>query len=198
MPSLILASASPRRRELLSQLEIAFDVVPSEVPETPLVGEDADAFAARVAREKAQHVAAQRPGEWVLAADTVVVIDHAILGKPVDRSDARGMLRRLSGRAHRVLTAVVLLGPDGGMVTDVAVATTVRFRVVRDDEIEAYLDTGEPFDKAGAYGVQGGGARFVESVEGSYSNVVGLPLDEVRELCERHGLLNVGGMRPAT
>ena len=185
---LVLASASPRRRELLVQLEIAFEVVPSNVPEQPLATESACEFAARVARDKAVHVARERPQQWVLAADTVVVVDGEILGKPRDRTDARRMLRQLSGRTHHVLTAVTLLAPEAARADEVVVETTVRFRSLHDREIEAYIDTGEPFDKAGAYAVQGHAAAFVDAIDGSYSNVVGLPLDEVRELCRRLGL----------
>ena len=188
-PPLILASASPRRRELLTQLGLDFEVMPSDVPEQPLKSETASEFAARIAREKAMHVAAQRFQQWVLAADTVVVVDGEILGKPRDRDDARRMLRLLSGRTHRVLTAVTLLAPGGASADEVVIETSVRFRPVRAQEIEAYLDTDEPFDKAGAYAVQGRAAGFVEAVEGSYTNVVGLPLDEVGELCRRHGVL---------
>ncbi|HUI26415.1 MAG TPA: Maf family protein [Candidatus Kryptonia bacterium] len=188
-PSLVLASASPRRRELLAQLGLDFEVMPSDVPERPRPSETADEFAARIAREKALHVAAQRRHQWVLAADTVVVVDGELLGKPCDRDDARRMLRLLSGRTHRVLTAVTLLAPGGASAGDVVIETKVRFRRVRDQEIEAYLNTDEPFDKAGAYAVQGRAAEFVAAIEGSYTNVVGLPLDEVAELCRRHGVL---------
>ena len=188
-PSLVLASASPRRRELLAQLGLDFEVMPSDVPERPRPSETADEFAARIAREKALHVAAQRRHQWVMAADTVVVVDGELLGKPCDRDDARRMLRLLSGRTHRVLTAVTLLAPGGASAGDVVIETKVRFRRVRDQEIEAYLNTDEPFDKAGAYAVQGRAAEFVAAIEGSYTNVVGLPLDEVAELCRRHGVL---------
>ena len=144
-PSLILASASPRRRELLAQLGLDFEVIPSDVPEQPLPTETAGEFAARVARDKAMHVAGQRLEQWVLAADTVVVVDGEILGKPRDRDDARRMLRLLSGRTHHVLTAVTLLAPGGASADEVVSETTVRFRPVRDQEIEAYLNTDEPF-----------------------------------------------------
>jgi septum formation protein len=182
--ALILASASPRRRALLAQLGVPFDVVPSDVPETPLPGEAPTAFAARVARDKALAVARAFPAAWVLGADTVVIVDHAALGKPVDRDDARRMLAALSARTHRVRTAVALVGPDGHM-DELGVDTTVAFRALTAAEIEAYLDTGEPFDKAGAYAVQGGAARFVARLEGSYSNVVGLPVDEVAAVLRR-------------
>lgn len=188
--ALVLASASPRRRALLSELGVDFEALASDVPEQPLAGEDARAFATRVAREKAVEVAAGRPGHWVLAADTVVVrSDGEILGKPVDPDDARRMLRGLSGCAHRVLTAVTLLPPAGTPADEVLVESTVTFRALDEVEIAAYVDSGEPFDKAGAYAIQGGAGRFVVGVAGSYTNVVGLPVDEVRVLLRRHGLL---------
>jgi len=181
---IILASASPRRRALLGQLGIPFDVVPSDVPETPLPGEVPAAFAARVAREKALVVARAFPGAHVLGADTVVIVDHTVLGKPADRDDARRMLSALSARAHQVCTAVALVAP-GGAVDAIRVETTVEFRALSPAEIEAYLDSGEPFDKAGAYAVQGGAAAFVVRLTGSYSNVVGLPMEEVAALLRR-------------
>jgi septum formation protein len=193
---LVLASASPRRRELLAQLGLDFEVIASDVPEECRAGETATAFAARVAREKARHVAAERPTQWILAADTVVAIDDEILGKPIDGADAYRMLRRLSGRTHRVVTAVTLLSP-GGAAAEAVVETAVTFREITDDEIEAYLETGEPFDKAGAYAIQGQAGRFVAVYEGSYSNVIGLPLDEVGALCRQCGLLAARAATPA-
>jgi nucleoside triphosphate pyrophosphatase len=183
--SVVLASASPRRRELLAQLGVAFDVVPSAVPEIPQSGEPAEVFAQRVAREKATEVARQCPGSVVLGADTVVVIDDTILNKPGDRNDARRMLRMLSGRSHCVLTAVALIDPSG-QCDELLVQSEVEFRPLSARDIEEYLDTGEPFDKAGAYGVQGFAKQFVVAVRGSYSNVVGLPIDEVIALLRRH------------
>jgi septum formation protein len=183
--SLVLASASPRRRELLAQLGVAFDVVPSAVPEVPEPGERPEAFAQRVAREKAAEVARRRPGSFVLAADTVVVVDDTILNKPRDCDDARRMLRMLSGRSHRVLTAVALVDP-AGHCNELVVHSQVEFRPLSARDIEDYLDSGEPFDKAGAYAVQGLAKQFVVQVRGSLSNVIGLPLDEVAALLRRH------------
>jgi septum formation protein len=182
---LVLASASPRRRALLARLGVPFDVVVSDVPETPHVGELPAAFARRAAREKAAEVGHRCPNALVLAADTVVVVDGVIFGKPRDRADARRMLEALSGRAHEVLTAVALRHSSGGG-DEVLVRSAVQFRVLAADEIDAYLDSDEPYDKAGAYAVQGQAQRFVLEVRGSYTNVVGLPLDEVREPLERH------------
>jgi septum formation protein len=189
---LVLASASPRRRQLLAQLLAQFDVVPSDVPETPRPDEPPDVFARRVAREKARDVAQRRPGAFVLGADTVVVVDHEILGKPAGRDDARRMLRLLSGRAHGVLTAVVLIDP-AGMRAETVVHSRVTFRELRAEEIEAYLDTAEPYDKAGAYAVQGGGAFFIREIHGSYTNVIGLPLCEAVSLLKLAGAITFPG-----
>jgi len=186
---LVLASGSPRRRELLGQLGLQFEVVPSGVPEVPLAGEEPASFARRVARDKALDVALRRRGCWVLGADTVVVIDGRILGKPADVTDAREMLRLLSGREHEVLTGVVLGGPTGEVAADLVVRSRVGFRDLSEEEISTYANSGEPLDKAGAYAIQGGAGRFVDSVVGSYSNVIGLPCDEVRGLLVREGVL---------
>jgi septum formation protein len=183
--TLILASASPRRRDLLAAHGIRFEGVPSAVEETPRPGELPEAFAQRLAREKACDVAQQRPGTCVLAADTVVIAGATLFGKPTDRADARRMLRALSGRTHRVLTAVALVDGDGH-IAETAVESEVEFRQLTAGEIEAYLDSDEPFDKAGAYAIQGVARKFVTGVRGSYSNVIGLPMDEVMELLRRH------------
>ena len=182
---LVLASASPRRRELLAQLDVPFEVVASDVPETPRPGEPPAAFARRAARDKATAVARRCPDALVLAADTVVVVDAAILGKPRDRADARRMLEALSGRTHEVLTAVALRAA-GGHVEDVVVRSAVQFRALAAHEIDAYVDSDEPYDKAGAYAIQGRAHHFIVQVQGSYTNVVGLPVDEVRELLRQH------------
>jgi len=183
--TLILASASPRRRELLAASGVGFEIVPSTVAETRHPGELPEAFAQRLAREKAGDVAQQRPGRCVLAADTVVIAGAHLFGKPTDRDDARRMLRVLSGRTHRVLTAVALVQADGH-IAETAVESEVEFRQLTAGEIEAYLDSGEPFDKAGAYAIQGLAQKFVIGVRGSYSNIIGLPMDEVLELLRRH------------
>lgn len=178
---LILASASPRRQELLRDAGLVFDVVPSRLPETPRTDESPEAAVERLAREKALHVARQFPGCPVLAADTAVVLDEAFLGKPADAEDARRMLRALSGREHRVLTGYALTLNDD---TRSAVCTTrVSFRDLTDGDIDAYIATGEPMDKAGAYAIQGEGAHLVRERHGSRDNVIGLPVDEVLALC---------------
>jgi len=182
---LILASASPRRRELLSWLGLRPPVRPADVDETANSGESAPDFVLRMAREKAHASRAAHRSEaaqaWVLAADTVVVLDDEVLGKPTDRDDARTMLRRLSGRVHEVLTGTCLLAPGGDEVRCRCVRSEVKFRVVRDDEVEPYLDVAAWSDKAGGYAVQGVAAMFIQTIRGSWTNVMGLPLSEVVE-----------------
>lgn len=184
---LVLASASPRRRELLDQLGVAFTVTPADISEELWPDEAADDFVARLAREKAQAVAPCSPESWVLAADTVVVLDGEILGKPEDGEHAEAMLGRLSGRWHRVLTGFSLLpaaGPAPSPASNygAVVATEVRFAELSRELIAAYVATGEPLDKAGAYGIQGMGGVLVSEIKGSPSNVIGLPLNEVTSL----------------
>ena len=190
--SLILASASPRRRELLAGLGLRFEVRSADVDETPLPGEQAEPYVVRLAREKAGAVA--RPGELVLAADTTVVVDGEILGKPLDADDARRMLRQLAGREHEVLTGIALFelghlddldNPENGSAGRTAARadlSRVRIAPLTDEEIDWYVATGEPMDKAGAYGIQGLGSLFVEAVDGNYTNVVGLPVPAVYRL----------------
>jgi len=177
---LVLASASPRRAELLAAAGIAFEVDTADIDETPRAGEAPDVYVRRLAEAKARAVAARHPGRLVLGADTTVVVDGVILGKPVDAADARDMVRRLAGRAHEVLTGVALVG-DGTAQVDLAV-TTVWFAPMSDADVDAYVASGEPMDKAGAYGIQGRAARYVTRIEGSYSNVVGLPVALVHAL----------------
>ena len=173
---LILASASLRRAELLESVGVEFTVAPADVDETPQDGEPAAAYTTRVARDKARHIARSHAGPEtiVLAADTEVVIDGRILGKPVDAGDARRMLRLLAGTVHDVLTAVVLVGRSREL--EEVVTTRVWFAPLSDDEIDWYVASGEPMGKAGAYAIQGLGARFVDRIDGSWSNVVGLPV----------------------
>ena len=183
---LILASASPRRRELLTQAGFNFRVHPAHIPEDLLAGEDPIAYVTRLAREKAQAVydqlAAAEPRIAVLGADTTVTLDNHILGKPEDASDAARMLRLLSGRTHRVITGVSLVSAVG--VETAAEVTAVQFLTLSDAEIETYVATGEPMDKAGAYAIQGRAARWIPRIEGCYFNVVGLPIALVATLLE--------------
>jgi septum formation protein len=171
---LILASASPRRQELLRNAGIAFTVDPADIDETPLVGEAAQACAERLARAKARAVHKRHPEDFVLGADTIVVIDDIILGKPRDGEDAARMLRMLSARQHSVITGVCLLGPAFEATS--SAATLVTMAEIPEDEIRFYVATGEPMDKAGAYAIQGIASRWIPHIEGDYSNVVGLPV----------------------
>lgn len=178
---IILASASPRRRELLERVGIAIAVVPADVDETAHPGEPAIAYARRVALAKANTIAGREPDRWVVAADTVVEVDGDILGKAADEVEARAMLARLLGRTHRVTTAVAIIGP-GSAAIEQQVTTAVTMRAAGDDELRGYVASGEWRGKAGAYAVQGMAAAFVTRVEGSITNVIGLPLAEV--VCE--------------
>ncbi len=182
--TLILASTSPRRREILAALGLAFDVVPVEVDETPLEGETPGDMVIRLAVAKAA-AGPRGPGAVVIAADTAVVVDERMLGKPRDRDDCLAMLARLAGRGHRVLTGVALRTAAGTLTA--LSATDVFFREIGRDEALAYWHSGEPRDKAGAYGIQGLGGVFVERIEGSYSGVVGLPVFETAALLRQAG-----------
>jgi len=188
-PQIYLASQSPRRRELLRQIGIRHEIVSASVDETPRPGEAPAEYVLRLALAKARAGRTQRPDRPVLGADTAVVVDDTILGKPAGRDDAIAMLGRLSGREHRVLTAVALAGERDESRLSVS---HVRFRPVDAAEAAAYWDTGEPADKAGGYAVQGLGALFVESLSGSYSGVMGLPLFETGELLRRAGIALLG------
>lgn len=185
-PPLVLASASPRRVELLSLLDIPFEVAPSSAPENA-TGDGLSRVRA-LARVKCDDIFARMPDRFVLAADTLVCVDGRILGKPRSGDDALEMLRALSGREHQVHTGVCLRGPNG--VCECETETTrVVFRALRESELARYVQSGEPMDKAGAYAIQGRAAAFVERVEGSPTNVVGLPMALVCRMLSRHGLL---------
>ena len=182
-PRVILASASPRRRELLSLVRIAHEVQPANVDESLLAGETPHGHAERLAREKARTVAAREPAAVVIAADTIVVVDGDILGKPNDRDAAAAMLRRLSGRTHLVFTAIAVA--LGDRIHTAVEQVEVTFRTLNEADIAAYIATGEPMDKAGAYGIQGFGATIVERVDGDYFSVMGLGLRRLVELLGR-------------
>ncbi|MBS1108608.1 MAG: septum formation inhibitor Maf [Anaeromyxobacteraceae bacterium] len=184
---LLLASASPRRRALLASLGLSVDVLAVNVDERPLPGEEAAVTALRLAHAKALAARGAADGRPVLAADTIVLVDDALLGKPRDADEARAMLRRLSGCWHEVLTGVALALPDGRVLEALA-RTAVRFAALDEEEIERYTAGSEPYDKAGGYALQGTAAWFVEEVRGSVTNVVGLPLEEVRRLFRKAGL----------
>ena len=184
-----LVSAIPRpgRAELLRQAGIRFEVSVPDVDETLHPGEAPEAYVRRLAAAKARHVAASHPGRPVLGADTTVVVDGQVLGKPYDAADAARMLGQLSGRSHLVLTGVCLIGPAGETRIDAAV-TTVEFRALQAAEIGEYVDSGEPMDKAGGYAIQGGAAGFVTRLDGEYSNVVGLPVALIQGMCRASGI----------
>ncbi|MSM41395.1 MAG: septum formation inhibitor Maf [Geobacter sp.] len=176
---IVLASASPRRAELLESAAIRFQVVPGHIDETPFANEEPVAHVLRLAEEKAREVALREEGDIFIGADTIVLCDNEIMGKPVDERDAVRMLRKLSGRAHEVVTGYAVYDKARNKAVQRAITTMVVFKELRDDEIETYVATGCPLDKAGAYAIQGGAAHMVERIEGSYTNVVGLPLCEV-------------------
>lgn len=179
--SIVLASASPRRVELLASAGIAVTVRPANVDETYQPDETPPAHALRLARDKAGTVAAQGEGRYFIGADTIVVCDGEVMGKPRDAADAARMLGNLSGRTHDVITGFAVLDRVTGLTIAETVCTRVSFKKLREGEIESYVASGCPFDKAGAYAIQGDAAHMISKIEGSYTNVVGLPLCEVVE-----------------
>jgi septum formation protein len=188
-PPIILASASPRRKELLEQIGVTYSVHAVDIDETPLVGELPLAYVQRLAAEKSDACLAQLQSSAtvpILAADTAVVLGDVIMGKPIDQQDALRMLRLLSGQTHQVYSAISLRGHTHELAVSI---TDVTFRTLSDVEILAYWHSGEPVDKAGAYAIQGKGAVFVESIRGSFSGVVGLPLFETAQLLSQQGIL---------
>ena len=194
--TIVLASASPRRQELLRNAGIPFTVQPADIDETPLAGESPRECAERLAREKALAVFQSNPQQCVLGADTIVVVDDIILGKPRDAEDAARMLRLLSGRTHAVITGVCVVGPVASGQWSVAShtqtaseTTLVTMCEISADEIRDYIATGEPMDKAGAYAIQGVASRWIPRIEGDYSNVVGLPVALVYRLLRERGAL---------
>jgi septum formation protein len=195
---IVLASASPRRQELLRIAGIPFTVQPADIDESPLADESPRGCAERLARGKALAVSQSRPRDCVLGADTIVVVDDAILGKPRDADDAARMLRMLSGRTHAVITGVCLVSPvvsgQGSVASEADLVaasetTLVTFCELSDDEIRDYVVTGEPMDKAGAYAIQGIASRWIPRIEGDYSNVVGLPVALVYRMLRERGVL---------
>jgi len=208
-PELILASSSPRRQELLREIGIPFQVHAANINEDQKPEEAPIAYALRLAREKAEAVAARYPESYVLGADTIVVLKGEVLGKPIDHADAVRMLRLLSGQTHEVTTAVSLIAPNAlapntsvlphtsapntvapGTLAETRASTTkVYFREIAEAEIQQYVAGGEPMDKAGAYAIQGGASRWTDRIEGEYSNVVGLPLSLVTEMLRINGLM---------
>lgn len=187
---IVLASASPRRAELLALAGIDFSVVRTDIPEEPLPGEPPAEYALRLSQEKAKAGAsASGTGRFFVGADTIVVLAGLIMGKPVDREDAIAMLQSLSGRTHEVITAYTVLDTYTSVTISRAVSTEVLFAPLDQSEIERYVDTGCPMDKAGGYAIQGGAAHMVREIRGSYTNVVGLPTSELIETLRQIGAL---------
>jgi septum formation protein len=195
----ILASASPRRRELLASIGLDFEVLPSHVPEVHQEGEVPEEYVARLSRDKADALASQHRERWVIAADTTVLLGDQLLEKPEDRADAARMLATIAGRTHVVYTGVTLQNLERNWCDTRVAESEVRMLPLSPEEIEWYVATGEPLDKAGAYAVQGLGAMFIESIHGSYTNVVGLPLATLFQMLRRAGidpLANTARVRP--
>lgn len=184
----ILASASPRRRELLASIGLDFEVLPSHVPEVREEGEAPEEYVARLSRDKANALARAHPSRWVIAADTTVLLGDELLEKPADAEDAARMLGTIAGKTHIVYTGVTLQNLEGAHHDTRVAESEVRMLPLSAQEIEWYVRTGEPLDKAGAYAVQGIGAMFIDSIHGSYTNVVGLPLATLFQMLRRAGL----------
>ena len=179
---IVLASASPRRSELMSLAGIAFRVFPAHIAEDVLHGERPEEHVMRLSREKAQAAAKQTQGRFFIGADTIVTLDGAIMGKPEDEKHAFEMLKSLSGRLHQVITGITVFDREKSICQTVSVNTDVFFKVLSDQEILDYIATGCPMDKAGSYAIQGGAVHFIRSINGSYSNVIGLPMTELYEM----------------
>ena len=186
---LILASKSPRRSELLEQAGLTFSVIPSNFDESTVAMAAPDVYVRLLAESKAVDISEKHPESWVIGADTVVLIDHKVLGKPSSKEEARQMLKRLSGKTHQVLTGYCICHKKEDRLFSETVTTEVRFKSLTDAEINWYIQTGEPFDKAGAYAIQGIGTILVKSIKGSYTNVVGLPVCEVISFLIKEGIL---------
>jgi septum formation protein len=187
---IILASKSPRRKQLLEQAGLSFSVVPSSFDEKKIpLSKPAD-YVACLAQAKAENVARIHTKEWIIGADTIVVINNTIIGKPVSRADARAMLKRLSGQTHQVYTGYAICNRSKTFFFVDSLKTDVHFKKLTDEEVEWYVHTKEPFDKAGAYAIQGLGAALIKTINGSYTNVVGLPICEVMDILLTHKIIN--------
>ena len=193
-PKIILASKSPRRSYLLTQAGLTFSVIPSSVDENEIPVTSPERYVRQLAEIKAEDISKQYPDSWVIGADTIVVIDEAILGKPESRDNAREMLKRLSGRTHQVFTGYCICCKSKQKLVSESIKTDVQFKHLTDDEIEWYIHTKEPFDKAGAYAIQGLGTFLVRSINGSYTNVVGLPVCEVLEFFIKEKIIGLTPM----
>ena len=186
----ILASASPRREELLRSVGLKFKIIPAHVNEDYKKGESPQEHVKRLARDKALAIAHKYPNAWVLGADTIVVIDGLVLGKPKNKTQARQMLKRLSGRTHKVFTGFTLSHTASRLIKTKVIQSAVQFKNISSEEMEWYIACDEPYDKAGGYAVQGKGAYFIKTIRGSYTNVIGLPLCEVLEELKILGAIN--------
>jgi septum formation protein len=191
---LILASGSPRRKHLLEQAGLQFSVIPSDFDESSVAMTDPASYVRALAECKALDISQKHPDSWVIGADTIVLIDGQILGKPGSKDEAREMLKRLSGKSHQVLTGYCICCKEKKQHFSETVITEVHFKKLRLEEIDWYIKTEEPLDKAGAYAIQGIGSFLVRSIEGSYTNVVGLPVCEVMEILIREGIFRAGFM----
>ena len=190
-PRLILASKSSRRSDLLEQAGLTFSVIPSDFDESTVAMSDPDSYVIALAEYKAIDISEKHPDSWVIGADTIVLIDRKILGKPGSQEEARDMLQRLSGKTHQVLTGYCICCKKKNRFFSETIKTDVRFKKLSDAEIEWYIQTDEPFDKAGAYAIQGLGTFLVKRINGSYTNVVGLPVCEVIELLIKEGVIGI-------
>ena len=190
-PVLILASKSPRRRYLLEQAGLSFSVVPSDIDETAVPLSSPEVYVRALSEAKAKSIAKQHPEKWVIGADTIVVKESTVLGKPASVDEARFMLKQLSGQPHQVYTGYSILCRAKNRKFSEAVRTEVLFKNLTDEEIEWYIHTKEPFDKAGAYAIQGLGTFLVKRINGSYTNVVGLPVCEVVEFLIKEGVVGL-------
>ena len=188
---LILASKSPRRSELLKQAGLTFSVIPSDFDESTVALSNPHSYVITLAESKALDISQKHPADWVIGADTIVLIDHKIMGKPGSREEAFDMLQRLSGKTHQVLTGYCICCKNKNNFFSNTVKTDVSFKKLNDAEINWYIQTGEPFDKAGGYAIQGIGTFLVRSINGSYTNVVGLPVCEVMEHLINEGVLEL-------
>ena len=190
-PRLILASQSPRRKYLLEQAGLTFSIIPSDFDEGSVTVSDPDSYVRMLAEAKAADISEQHPDCWVIGADTIVLIDNTILEKPGSNEEARSMLKQLSGKTHQVFTGYCICCKNKDTLFSETVKTDVHFKSLSDTEIEWYIQTGEPFDKAGAYAIQGIGTSLVKGINGSYTNVVGLPVCEVIEFLINEGVVEL-------
>ncbi len=188
-PMLILASKSPRRKYLLEQAGLTFSIIPSDFDESSVTMSEPDVYVRMLAEAKAFDISEKHPDSWVIGADTIVLIDNTILGKPASNEEARSMLKQLSGKTHQVLTGYCICCKDRNTVFSETAKTDVHFKSLSNAEIDWYIQTGEPFDKAGAYAIQGIGTFLVRRINGSYTNVVGLPVCEVIEFLMKNEVL---------